>query len=169
MAQTKVSDSMGVSEIQRQMAQIRHELHAEVAGAVQGAQSLTDWRSLVKSWPWLSLGAAALAGYLVVPTRRREAPAISFYTPAHAASPPAVPQDRAAPVRVSPGAVLGTAVGLLAPVLVRAAQSYAAAYLESWLAGRFLAPAAQQEPAPSSSGRQAAPGGPAVIRLSRDR
>ena len=58
------------------MAQIRHDMHHDVQGAVEGAQSLTDWRTLIRMNPWISLGIAATVGYLIVPKRRRETPTI---------------------------------------------------------------------------------------------
>ena len=76
MAMTKPSSPTDVADIQRRMAQIRHEMHQEVQGAVQGARTLTDWRSLVKSYPWLSLSVAAAVGYFVVPKRRKETPTV---------------------------------------------------------------------------------------------
>ena len=45
MAGVKPMISTDISEIQRQMAQIRHDMHHEVQCAVRSAQSLTDWRS----------------------------------------------------------------------------------------------------------------------------
>ena len=125
-----------ISEIQRRMAQVRHELHAEVREAVQGAQSLTDWRSHVRHHPWLALGAAAAVGYLIVPRRRHEpAPTIVAVTP-HAASA-ALPSPAAAePKKKKRWGLIGSAVGLLAPIAVRAAQNYAIQYLEQWIAAQ---------------------------------
>ena len=77
MATANSTISAEISDIQRRMAQVRHEMHQEVQGAVKGARSLTDWRSLVRSHPWLSLGVAAAAGYLIVPKRRWETPAVT--------------------------------------------------------------------------------------------
>ena len=68
MPAAKPTTSMDISDIQRRMAQIRHDMHQEVQGAVKGAQSLTDWRSLVKSHPWLSISVASVVGYLLVPS-----------------------------------------------------------------------------------------------------
>ena len=70
MAMARADSPAELSDIQRRMAQIRHDMHEEVQGAVRGAQSLTDWRSMVASHPWAALGAAAAVGYLAVPHRR---------------------------------------------------------------------------------------------------
>ena len=59
MATAKPSNSTELEDIQRRMAQIRHDMHGEVRQAVKGAQSLTDWRSLVRNHPWLTVGVAA--------------------------------------------------------------------------------------------------------------
>jgi hypothetical protein len=163
MAQLKDSTETELGEIQRQMAQIRHDLHEDVVSAVQGAQSFTDWRSLVRAWPWLALPAAALAGYMAVPARRRPAPPLPVYMNA---PPIAVGQQtlaREATRPVSVGGVFGAGLGLLAPVLVRAAQSFAAARLESWLTENYLGPGVPQDAAPTTATTRPAPTFPRVV------
>jgi len=134
MAMVKSSSAAEISDIQRRMAQVRHDLHQEVRGAVKDAQSLTDWRSQVRNHPWLVLGAAAAAGYLIVPKRRSESPTIV----AVSSPPPVTLETASVPPAGSPRGsrwgMIGTAIGLLAPVAVRAAQNYAAYHLEQWLA-----------------------------------
>jgi hypothetical protein len=141
MATTK--PSMNVADIQRQMAQIRHDMHQEVQGAVQGARTLTDWKSLVKSYPWLSLSVAAAVGYFVVPRRRDGAPTVVAVT---ARSPEflagAGPTDKKEQAQSMGWSVMGTAFSLLTPIIVRAAQNYALTYFEQWLASHPLAPPA---------------------------
>lgn len=127
---TAKSTPADVTEIQRRMAQIRHELHEDVREAVKGAQSLTDWRSQVRNHPWLALGAAAAVGYFLVP-RRHPAPAIVAVAPAA----PVVQPSAEAPRKKRWG-LIGSAVGLLAPIAVRAAQNYAIQYLEQWIASQ---------------------------------
>ena len=146
MAVTKPSSPTDVADIQRRMAQIRHEMHQEVQGAVRGAQTLTDWRSLVRSHPRLALSVAAAVGYFVVPKRPKETPTVV----ALAAPGPEIPakagsgnkDDRA---RFTGWTVLGTALSLLAPIAVRAAQNYALTYFEQWLANHPLAPTGGKE------------------------
>jgi ElaB/YqjD/DUF883 family membrane-anchored ribosome-binding protein len=139
MATAKSVATEDMSDIQRRMAQIRRDLHEEVKGAVKGAQSLTDWRSQVKSHPWLALGAAAAVGYLIVPKRRRpETPTIVAVSPV-AAAPVAGPSAMATPSSASRkggSGILGSVFGLLAPIAVRAAQNYAIQYMEQWLAAQ---------------------------------
>lgn len=130
--------SAEIIEIQRRMAQVRHELHEEVREAVKGAQSLTDWRSQVRNHPWLALGAAVALGYLLVPKRRHEpAPTIVAVGPQPAALPTAAATEE--PKRKKRWGLIGSAVGMLAPVAVRAAQNYAIQYLEQWLAAQQAA------------------------------
>jgi hypothetical protein len=130
---TAKSTPADITEIQRQMAQIRRELHEDVREAVKGAQELTDWRSRVRSHPWMALGAAAALGYVIVPRRHpAPAPAIVAVTPAAAIPPtpaPVLPRKKRS-------GLIGSAIGLLAPIAVRAAQNFAIQYLEHWIASR---------------------------------
>jgi hypothetical protein len=132
-AKTTVAE---ITEIQRQMAQVRHELHQEAQGMVKGAQSLTDWRSHVRHHPWLALGAAAAAGYLIVPRRRQEqVPTIVAVAP-QAAGVMAPARAAAEPGKKKRWGLIGSAVGLLAPIAIRAVQNYAIQYLEQWIASQ---------------------------------
>ena len=132
MATAKSSPTAEIQEIQRRMALVRHDMDQDVREAVKGAQSLTDWRSLVRSHPWLSLATAAATGYLFVPRRQTEAPAVvAMGVPAtgHKAVAPTHVNLVSAP-REKKWGLIGTVFGLLAPVAIRAAQNYAAQYLE---------------------------------------
>jgi hypothetical protein len=124
-----------ITDIQRRMAEIRHELHQDVQEAVKGAQALADWRSPVRSHPWLALGAAAAVGFLVVP-KRRPAPAPPIVAVAPAALSAEAIQPLPAESRRKRWGVFGAAFGLLAPIAVRAAQNYAIQYLEQWIANQ---------------------------------
>ncbi len=106
----------------------------------RAAQLLTDWRSQVKSHPWIALGTAAAVGYLIVPKRRRpEAPTQVTFSPPAATFAAVAPVAAPAPKKSRPG-ILGSAFGLVAPIAVRAAQNYAMQYLEQYLAGRQFGP-----------------------------
>jgi hypothetical protein len=156
MATTK--PSMNVADIQRQMAQIRHDMHQEVQGAVEGARILTDWKSLVRSYPWLSLSVAAAAGYFVVPRRRESAPtvvAVAARSPEFLAS--AGVENKQERARSSGWSVTATAFSLLAPIVIRAAQNYAITYFEQWLENHPLAPpAGKQQDNPARPSRETA-------------
>jgi hypothetical protein len=136
MAAAKSTGMAEINDIQRRMALVRHDLHHDVRDAVKGAQSLTDWRSLVRSHPWLTLAAAAMAGYLIVPKRRSETPAVvAMGLPiSHPVAP--TPVNPASAPQESRWSLIGTVLGLLTPVAIRAAQNYAAQYLEARLAPR---------------------------------
>ena len=136
-----------IAEIQRRMAQIRHEMHQEVQGAVKGAQLLTDWRSLVRSYPWLSISLAAVAGYLIVPRRRSIDPTTvpaefrGPQPPGFVAESAYTPQPRR-----TAWSIIGTVFSLFAPVAVRAAQNYALGHLEQWLSQHPLSPSPTGSP-----------------------
>jgi hypothetical protein len=56
-------------EIQRQMREIRAELRDDVQELVVSAEKMADWTQYVTAYPWLCVGAALAAGYLIVPQR----------------------------------------------------------------------------------------------------
>jgi hypothetical protein len=135
MATSKPSNSVEIEDIQRRMAQLRHDMHGEVLGAVKGARSLTDWRSLARNYPFLTLGVATAIGYLVVPRRRSTAPTI---VAVHATAPEAAalvePQKQGEKTKGSGWSIMGTVFALVAPIAVRAAQNYTMRYIEGLLA-----------------------------------
>jgi hypothetical protein len=160
MPVAKPTTSMDISDIQRRMAQIRHEMHQEVQGAVKGAQSLTDWRIFVKSHPWLSISLASVVGYLIVPTRRSAHPTI---VTVGSASPEfvttATARDQKPQPKSSKWSIVGTAFSLLAPIAVRGAQSYLLGHLEQWLSQHPLPPLPGEAPTdrPTRGSGQSAP------------
>jgi hypothetical protein len=149
MTTTKPSNSTDMEDIQRRMAQIRHDMHGEVLDAVKGARSLTDWRSLVRNHPFATLGLAAAIGYLVVPSRRRsEAPtivAVNATAPEVAAL--AESQKQSEQTSGTAWSIMGTVFNLVAPIVVRAAQNYSMHYIEGLLA--------RHESGPEEAGRAA--------------
>jgi len=58
-----------IEQVREEMRQIRSNLDDEVATFVESTRVLFDWRAYVRRTPWLCLGAAFLAGYLVVPSK----------------------------------------------------------------------------------------------------
>jgi hypothetical protein len=141
MPAVKPMTATDISDIQRRMAQIRHDMHQEVSGAVKGAQSLTDWRSLVTSHPWLSISVATVVGYLIVPSRRPVSPAIlTVGHPSPELRAATAVRDQKPPSKLSGWSILGTAFSLLAPIAVRGAQTYALGYLEQFLSQHPLPP-----------------------------
>ncbi len=120
------------------MAQIRRELHEDLQGVVAGAEAATDWRNYVRRYPWAALAAAVTAGYLLVPRRKRPATEVIAYVPeaARQAEPSrngtAVPPSKTE--STARAGLIGTLFGLVGPLAVRAAQSYASHYIENWIA-----------------------------------
>jgi hypothetical protein len=144
-----------IEEIQRRMAQIRLELHEDVRSAVTSARSMTDWRVLVASHPWLYAAAAAAIGYLVVPKRAREARNSSLSAaPTGQVQAGAVASDRVPEPQRGYGPVLSTAFSLVAPLLVRLGQNYFLNSVERWLA-QYPLFGTEEKPAPAPSGNSA--------------
>jgi hypothetical protein len=56
-------------DIQRCMREVRAELREDVREFVVNARDMTDWTMYVRAYPWLCVGAAAAAGYLLIPQR----------------------------------------------------------------------------------------------------
>ena len=55
--------------IRQRMEEMRCDLDEDVQGIVEGARDMRDWRSYVKTYPWVCVGAAMAVGYLLVPRR----------------------------------------------------------------------------------------------------
>jgi hypothetical protein len=64
-----ISETTSASDIQRQMREVRAELREDVQELVVNAQDMADWTIYVRAYPWLCVGAALAAGFLVVPSR----------------------------------------------------------------------------------------------------
>ena len=61
--------SPSAEDIQRQMRQVRYELGEDVDEIVENARILADWKHYVRTYPWVCLGVAAAAGFMIVPSR----------------------------------------------------------------------------------------------------
>ncbi len=160
-ATTKTPET--VDEIRRSMAQIRQRLHQDMQGVVAGAEAASDWKHYVRLYPFACLAVAFGLGMVVVPRRRRsvsktaEKAAEAVLAKVSGAAE-AVQNGSAIPFKgdtpkekekEKKAGLLGIAFGLVSPLLVRAAQSYALNYVESWIAQQAAA-----------SGMTASPGGP---------
>jgi hypothetical protein len=51
------------------MREVRQELREDVQDLVCNAQDMADWTIYVRAYPWLCVGAALAAGFLIVPQR----------------------------------------------------------------------------------------------------
>lgn len=63
------SSSTEADAIQRQMREMRVELRDDMREMVVSANHMADISCYVKAYPWLCVGAALAAGYLIVPQR----------------------------------------------------------------------------------------------------
>ncbi len=162
------------------MAQVRRELHEDMQGVVAGAEAASDWHYYVRRYPWLALGVAVVAGYVIVPKRRR-----TIAETADAVAEQTVERVKAAAQDMKRGAekaakasagptesekrerktgLLGMAFGMIAPIALRAAQSYAANLVEGLIAqqtaGLGPMPPTGMPAGPGAGPARGAPGGP---------
>jgi hypothetical protein len=145
-----------VDEIRRQMALIRRELHEDVREVVATAETVTDWRHYVAMYPWVSLGTAFAVGYFIVPRRSRSIAEIatkadiSKVTEAVESAKQSVIETTAEKVepRKKGKGLLSIVLGLAAPVVWRAAQSYLVSFAENWIAQQHMMAQTQAGPPP---------------------
>lgn len=160
--------STEVDEVRRQMGQIRRELHEDVREVVASAEAATDWKHYLTLYPWVSLGLAFAAGYLVVPRRHKPSPAGVATQADLSQVRQAVESTRQTLVDVAKGkdpksaaerkgTLIGAAFGMIAPLAVRAVQGYAMKYLEQWINQQQMN-LLQAGPPPAHAGPQAGPG-----------
>lgn len=64
-----MQDSPESKAIRQRMEEVRCELDDDVQAIVESARDVSEWRSYVRDYPWICLGAAAAVGYLIVPRR----------------------------------------------------------------------------------------------------
>lgn len=140
-----------VDDIRRKMADIRLDMHREIRGVRAGTEAATSWRYYVKHYPWACLGAAFAAGFLVVPRRHRELKVVVPQVEAKVEAPGGAKAEKR-----SKKGLFALALGFLGPIAVRAAQGYAASYLDQLMAQNSmlgpgaggLGPEAQPAPGP---------------------
>jgi hypothetical protein len=127
--------------IRRQMALIRKELRHDVQAVVAEAEQVTNWKRYVRLYPYAALTLAFATGYFIVPRRRR-----SMTKTAEKAADAAVAKMREAVDAPTPlleaeasksRGIGGFLFGFLSPILLRAAQGYAAQYIENMIIGQL--------------------------------
>jgi len=122
-------------EIQRRMAQIRHNLHQDVQEVVTGAEAVTDWRRYIRMYPWAAVGATVVLGYFIVPKRRRSVPRdVARQSDLVEVNELLKQAQLAKPEEKPTKSLVGAAFGMLMPLAWRLAQNYAMGYLEQVLA-----------------------------------
>lgn len=123
-------------QIRKEMAQIRLDMHHDVAGVIKEAESVFDWRSYIRNAPWVSMGAALGLGYLIVPKKRfRPLPSVEPRYLASAMSSRRDQDDQRLSSKrgVSLWSIAGTVLSMAAPIAIRAAQGYAVGWIEDRL------------------------------------
>lgn len=59
-------------DIRQRMDALRHSLDADVQQVAASVRTKTDWRHFVRNYTWLTVGAATVVGYLLVPRRAQQ-------------------------------------------------------------------------------------------------
>lgn len=108
--------TIDVTTVRARMARIRSRAQGKAVRLTRETKQLFDWKHYVRMAPWGVLGAAALAGYLLVPARRPPSVSISESLPLPVPPPPA--EER------GPG-LLSTVVRFAVNTALRTAISYA--------------------------------------------
>jgi hypothetical protein len=160
-----VSNPNDIDDIRRRMAQIRNDLHQDVQEVVAGAEAVADWRRYLRMYPWATVGVAAAVGYLIVPKRRRSIPRDVVRKSDLADMREVIEQGRdAMPEAPAPAvekkrrkSLVAAAVAMVAPMVWRAAQNYALAYVEQWIAQQQQHLMPEEGPAPPSPPRASSP------------
>jgi hypothetical protein len=57
-------------EVVERMAALRRDLANDVEHVAESAKAMTDWTYYVRRFPWMAVGLAAAAGFLLVPRRK---------------------------------------------------------------------------------------------------
>jgi hypothetical protein len=136
-----------ISSVQCDMARARRQIHADIGGAINGVQTLTDWKTIIRGHPWLSIGMAMAIGYLIVPRRRVKSEAEPGKNHPQREDRVAAPDSAATRISGSgKSAMLSSALAFISPIAVRLAQSYALRYFDNWLHDSGF-PRAVDEPA----------------------
>jgi len=141
-----------IDEIRWQMAQIRHDLHQDVASVVSGVSGVVDevsdvmdWRSVLRNHPYIATGAALAVGYLIVPRRAKHAVPSQNHLVSVEAPEAGLKKKRFRPI--------SWAFDLLGPIATQAIQAYALVWIENRLK-EHLHTLPDGNPSPSQPGRQ---------------
>ena len=77
-----INDSPKTNAIRQRMDEVRCDLDEDVQDIVEGARDMGKWRYYVRTYPWICLGAALAAGYLIVPRIGGKQPDAHMIAPA---------------------------------------------------------------------------------------
>jgi hypothetical protein len=151
---TVVTGSNDVDEIYHQMAVIRHEHHTNVRESVAGAEAVVDWGRYTWTYPWIALGAAAAAGFLIYTGGHRKVSAnIARLADAVEAGESVTGSTAKGQERSRMGRnLLLAAWDIMFPVAVRAGQNYVLQWLEQQYPTRTVHRPAVSPPAAERGG-----------------
>jgi len=124
--------SNDVDEIYHRMAVIRREPHTNVRESVAGAEAFVDWGRYTWTYPWIALGAATAAGYLMYTSGHQTVTAdtASLGDGTSAGEPIAGASAKGRERWRTGKSLLLAAGGILLPVAVRAGQNYLLHWLD---------------------------------------
>ena len=129
---TVVTGSNDVDEIYHRMAVIRRDLHTNVSESVAGAEAVVDWGRYTWMYPWIALGAAAAAGYLIYTGSHQKVTAdtAGLADRAKAGEPVAAAGAKGRERSTTGQKLLLAAWDIMFPVAIRAGQNYVLHWLE---------------------------------------
>lgn len=61
--------TLETNAIRQHMDEVRRDLDEHAQEIVEGARDMRNWRSYVRSYPWVGVGATVAVGYMIVPRR----------------------------------------------------------------------------------------------------
>jgi hypothetical protein len=119
--------------LQRQMRTLRRDLNQHADQMVEKARSQFDWRQWVARNPWISLGAAAAAGFMLAP-RRSCCKNVDFGKLKESLQASLAERSTEAPPTPSAfSTILSGALTAIATTLVREGVSFASRSAQQWL------------------------------------
>ena len=132
--------SNDVDEIYHRMAVIRREHHTNVRDSVAGAEAMVDWGRYTWMYPWVALGAAAAAGYLIYTSGHQKVTAAtsSLADGAEAGELVVGVRDNGQERSWGSRSLVFAAWDILFPVAVRAGQNYLLHLLEQQFSTRTV-------------------------------
>jgi hypothetical protein len=127
-----MNETIDVTEIQRQMSQIRGEMRHDMQSLVSNAKTLSDWRYYVRNYPWACMGAAMFAGYILVPSR------IAIPTPVPQPAEPAPRPQAVQQDKEQKKGLAGVVLGMVMSAAMRGASAVAMKAVNQYLeTGKF--------------------------------
>ena len=67
-----MNNSPETSAIRKLMEEVRRDLDESVQEIVEGTRDMGEWRSYVRAYPRICLGAAVVVGYTIISSRRSD-------------------------------------------------------------------------------------------------